>query len=90
MDVKGHSGLRQGVPMNQAQKKKLSMPDPEIYIVRYQGGGFAAALTNEDDAYELADYLDGLVDHVPFFRSIESAREDSNIEYEVDRVTNGQ
>lgn len=73
--------------MNHQINAKYGTPNPEVFIVYYQNRtGIAACLTQERHAYDLADLIDGQVDHVPLFRSAKHAGEDSNIAYEIDRV----
>lgn len=45
-----------------------------------------AALHSEKEAYILANALDGLVNHIPLYKSSREARQDSNIQYEVQRT----
>ena len=72
---------------NRSLTAKLALPNPEVYIVYYQGNKrIAACLARERDAYDLADLIDGLVDHVPLFKNLEQCLEDSDIAYEYDRV----
>lgn len=59
----------------------------EIFLIHYKNGDQPAiAVTNEKQAYWLAEVLDGLVTHVPLFSSCRTALKDSNIAYEAERI----
>lgn len=73
--------------MNPNIAAQLRMAEPQVFIVYYQKSSkIAACLTKEREAYDLADMIDGVVDHIPLFTTAMHARDDSNIAYEYDRV----
>lgn len=73
--------------MSRQLNAKFGTPNPEVFLVYLQDRtGVAACLTQEREAYDLADLIDGTVDHIPLFKSLEAAKQNSNIEYEIDRV----
>lgn len=45
-----------------------------------------AVLASEREAYQLANALDGVVDHIPYYKTYQAARQDSNIAYEMERT----